>query len=185
MPRHPGAVLVDTNVILECHRTGAWQPLTGGHRVETMEQCVRETQVGAQRRREEQRISKKRLLERLVAVHTVEHRELAELAVRTLGIHLDEGEEALWAHAMGRDDDWVFCGPDAASLRCGVRLGFRERLRSLEGLLKDVGHRPRTPLREHYTEQWHGSKLNEIVVFEMDRQAHSPNRTGGNNGKKQ
>ncbi|MDE0178134.1 MAG: hypothetical protein OXP36_06015 [Gammaproteobacteria bacterium] len=168
MPRHTGTVFVDTNVILECHRVGSWRALTGGYRVETVELCVRETQVGAQRRRREQRISKEQLTERLAAVQSVEDRELAELAVRTLGIHLDDGERDLWAHAFGRDDDWVLCGPDGASLRCGVRLGFRDRLRSLEGLLTDMGHRPSSPLREHYTELWHRQKLNEIVILEMD-----------------
>ena len=169
MPRHTGTVLVDTNVILECHRVGSWKALAGGYQVETVEECVRETQVGAQYRRQEQRICKDRLVERLAAVHSVVDRELAELAVRTLGIHLDEGEWDLWAHAIGRDDGWVFCGPDAASLRCGVRLDFRERLRSLEGLLRDLGHRPSTPpLRVHYTEGWQRQKLNEIVIDEMD-----------------
>ena len=167
MPRHTGTVFVDTNVILECHRVGSWKALTGGYPVETVDQCVRETQVGAQRRRKEQRISKEQLA-RLAAVHSVEDRALAELAVQTVGIHLDEGERALWAHMVGRDDDWVFCGPDVASLRCGVRLGFRDRFRSLEGLLTDMGHRPGSPLREHYTERWQRQKLNEIVIREMD-----------------
>ena len=105
MPRHSGTVLVDTNVILECHRIGSWKTLTGGYRVETVEECVRETQVGAQLRRQEQRICKDRLVERLATVHSVVDRELAELAVRTLGIHLDEGERNLWAHAISRDDN--------------------------------------------------------------------------------
>ena len=168
MPRHPGTVFVDTNVILECHRVGSWRALTGGYRVETVDQCIRETQAGAQRRRREQRISREQLTERLAAVHSVEDLELAQLAIRTLGIHLDEGERALWAHVIGRDDDWVFCGPDAANLRCGVRLGLRDRLRSLEGLLTDMGHRPGPRLREHYTERWQRQKLNEIVIHEAD-----------------
>lgn len=168
MPRHTGTVLVDTNAILECHRVGSWKALTGGYCVETVDQCVDETQAGAQRRRKEQPISQDRLLDELATVHYVEDRALAELAVRNVRLHLDEGEEALWAHAIGRDDDWVFCGPDAASLRCGVRLGFRERLRSLEGLLKDLGHHPSIPVRAHYTESWQCQRLNEIVFDEMD-----------------
>ena len=42
--------------------------------------------------------------------------------------------------ARRRHDAWILCGPDRASLRCGVRLGFRERLVSLERFLDDVGH---------------------------------------------
>ena len=56
MARHSGPVLVDTNVILECWRVGAWRALTGGYRVETVEDCVIETQTGYQRRRPEQQI---------------------------------------------------------------------------------------------------------------------------------
>lgn len=168
MPRHAGTVFVDTNVILECHRVGAWKALTKGFIVETVDECVAETQPGAQRRRKEERINQDRLRNQLAAAHSVGNRDLAQLAVCTPGLQLDEGEEALWAYAIGRDDDWVFCGPDAASLRCGVRLGFRERLRSLEGLLKDLGHLPDIPLKEHYTEQWQRQKLDEIAFDEMD-----------------
>ena len=50
MARHHGPVLVDTNVILECWRVGAWRALAGGYRVETVEDCVIETQTGFQRR---------------------------------------------------------------------------------------------------------------------------------------
>jgi hypothetical protein len=56
MARHRGPVLVDTNVILECWRIGAWRALTGAYRVETVEDCVIETQTGFQRRRPEQQI---------------------------------------------------------------------------------------------------------------------------------
>ena len=50
MVRHRGIVPVDTNVILEAHRTGSWRALTGGYAVETVEDCVTETQKGFQRR---------------------------------------------------------------------------------------------------------------------------------------
>ena len=43
----PGAVvLVDTNVIIEAHRTAAWAALVGAYGVETVEDCVTETQTG-------------------------------------------------------------------------------------------------------------------------------------------
>jgi hypothetical protein len=69
MPQHDGPVLVDTNVILECWRVSAWQALTGGYRVETVEDCVIETQTGFQRRRAAQQIDKSRLLASLATVH--------------------------------------------------------------------------------------------------------------------
>ena len=104
--------------------------------METVDACVAETQTGFQLRLKEEAIDLAALRSSLAAVHSVSARELAELALRKGNIALDEGEEALWAHALGRNDAWMLCGPDRASLRCGVRLGHRERLVSLEELLK-------------------------------------------------
>ena len=53
MARHRGPVLVDTMVILECWRINAWKAFAGGYSVETVEDCLIETQTGFQRRREE------------------------------------------------------------------------------------------------------------------------------------
>ena len=95
-------------------------------------------------------------------MHAVTDRERAELALRVQDIALDLGEESLWAHALGRSDRWVLCGPDKASLRCGIRLEFRERLVSLQELLNGVGHRPRVALKRHYTKKWLDGTLGEL-----------------------
>ena len=166
MARHRDAVLVDTNVILEAHRTGTWRSLAGGYRVETVEDCVAETQTGFQIRRPERQIDVADLRASLEATHLVGNRERAELAVRVDDIALDLGEASLWAHTLSRTDAWVLCRPDKASLRCGVRLGFRERLMSLEGLLNDAGHRPGTTLRAAYTKRWRERVLGELVLIE-------------------
>ena len=163
------SVLVDTNTIIEAHRVRAWAALAGGWRVETVEDCVTETQTGFQRRRPEQSIASDKLRASLAAVYAVTDRERAELAVRVQDIALDVGEESLWAHALGRSDRWVLCGPDKASLRCGVRLGFRERLVSLQELLHAVGHRPRVALKRHYTKQWLDGTLGEFVLAERSQ----------------
>ena len=134
--------------------------------METVVDCVTETQTGFQRRRPERRIDETRLRDRLAAVHEVGDLERAVLAIRTGAIALDRGEASLWAHALGRDDDWILCGPDKASLRCGVMLGLRERLASMEGLLDEVGHRPGTALREPYTKRWHDRTLSRLVLAE-------------------
>ena len=160
------AVLVDTNAIIESHRTGARRALAGGYRVETVEDCVTETQTGFQLRRSEQSIVASELRASLAAEHHVGNRERAELAVRIHGIALDRGEESLWAHALGRDDGWFFCGPDKASVRCGVRLGFRHRIVSLQALLDGVGYRPKTALKFHYTTKWLNGVLAELLLAE-------------------
>ena len=161
-------VLVDTNVIIEAHRTGSWRALTGGLRVETVEDCVEESQTGFQRRRPERRIDEAELRKRLAAVHAVGDPEGAVLAIRAGNIALDTGEASLWAHALQRDDDWILCGPDKASIRCGVRLGLLERLVSMETLLAEVGHRPATALREAYSRRWHERALSELVLAERN-----------------
>ena len=168
MVRVRSTVLVDTNVILEAYRTASWRALTGGYRVETVEDCVTETQTGYQLRTREQQIDQVELRGRLGAVHGVDDLARAGLAVRIGNLALDEGEASLWAHALTRNDDWVLCGPDRASLRCGVRLGYRERLVSLERLLDDVGHRPRSLLHVAYSRRWHDRAIGELVFAEKD-----------------
>lgn len=171
MARYQGAVLADTNVILEAHRTGSWRVLAGGYSVETVEECVAETQAGFQRRRSAIRVKEGELRDSLNAVHSVGNRERGGLAFRISDIALDRGEASLWAHAMIRTDAWVLCGPDRASLRCGVRLGFRQRMVSLERLLVNVGYRSRTNLRPAYTRRWHERVLGEILLTEKDKSA--------------
>ena len=55
------AVLVDTNTIIEAHRVSAWAALSGGYRIETVEECVAETQTGFQRRTREETIDAREL----------------------------------------------------------------------------------------------------------------------------
>lgn len=167
MARHSGSVLVDTNVILECWRLAAWKALASGYGVETVEECVIETQTGFQRRRAEQQIDHEQLRASLAAIHKVGNKELASAAVRdSIFSSLDLGERTLWAHALTRSDAWVLCGPDKASLRLGVRLGLRDRLVALETLLSDVGFRPKAAFRGNYTAKWHAQAMSEMVVLE-------------------
>jgi hypothetical protein len=167
MSRHQGVVLVDTNIILECWRNGAWRALTGGYAVETVEDCVTETQTGFQHRRKEEQVDRVQLIDSLAApAHAVSDAEYAALYVRAPDIHLDQGEKSLWAHALARDDVWVLCGPDRASLRLSVRLGLRERMVSLEALLNDMGHSVKGGLKEPFTTKWLNTRLSEYVVLE-------------------
>lgn len=166
MARHKGQVLVDTNVILACWRIGAWRALAGGYAVETVEDCVTETQTGFQRRRVEERIDEAELRRSLKGVHAVTDTERARVAVQGTDLALDPGELSLWAHALSRADAWLLCGPDKASLRLGIRLGFRERLASLEALLDGVGYRPRQALNPAFTKAWHRTTVEALAMAE-------------------
>ncbi len=163
----PGCVvLVDANVIIEGYRTATWATLAGAFGIETVEDCVTETRTGYQNRPREQWIEAAELRESLAEVHEVTDLERAELAVRVGGIALDRGEESLWAHALGRSGTWLLSGPDRASMRAGVRLGFRESLVSVEELLEAVGHRARKELKQAYTKKWMRNVLSEMVIAE-------------------
>lgn len=166
MARHKGPILVDTNVILESFRVGSWHALTGGYRVETVEDCVTETQTGFQRRRPEARISPAELAGSLSAIHPVSDVQRAVVALQAPDIALDVGERSLWAHALTREDAWILCGPDKASMRFGVRLGRRDRLIALETLLANAGHRPRETLKQAYTAKWLENALAQFLFSE-------------------
>src|SRR5262249_32419072 len=120
-----------------------------------------------QRRRPEQQIDLAALRRSLAQEHAVSDAQRAAAVVRDQHVSvLDPGGRDLWAPALMRSDGWVLCGPDRASPRRGGRLGLRARLVSLEELLTDIGHRPRTALRTHYTARWLMDCLNEMVLLE-------------------
>ena len=166
MARHRGPVLVDTNVIIEAWRAGAWRALANGYAIETVEDCVVETQTGFQRRAPAQQIDNQQLRAALKAIHNVTDADRAAAYVLDQQFaFLDAGEQALWAHALTRKDEWILCGPDRASLRFGLRLGLRDRLVALELLLRDAGHKS-AKLRPAYTSKWLSITLAELAALE-------------------
>lgn len=166
MGRWKGPVLVDTNVIIEAWRVDAWRALAGGYALETVEECVIETQTGFQNRRPEQQVDRDALLAGFRTIHKVPEAERAAALIRDEEIAmLDEGEKALWAHALARSDAWVLCGPDKASLRIGVRANLRDRLFALERLLDDAGFRAKA-LKGAYRRDWLDRTLVELTLRE-------------------
>ena len=171
MAKHRGSILLDTNAILESYRVGGWPALAGGYCLETVQDCVAETQTGSQRHRAEQQIDPFQLRDSFATIHTVSGLQRVELALRVPGITLDLGETGLWAHVLGRSDCWILCGPDKASLHMGVRLGFGDRLVALERLFKDVGYRPKVSLRQHYGISWLAKTRTELILVEASQKA--------------
>jgi hypothetical protein len=129
-------VLVDTNIIIEAVRTGCWSALTGYFRMETVEKCREEARTGRAYRPGYVTVHEKDLRERLMA-HDVNDEDLAQLTLRDAKCALlDPGERHLWAHALGRADAWLASTADAAAVHAAVRLGWEERLVSLEELVQ-------------------------------------------------
>lgn len=145
-------ILLDTTAILEAHEADCWRALAGQYRFETVEQCVIETQTGYQHRNPEVQIDEQVLRSQLHAVHRVTEAELAKVYVSKGGLGLHEGEQALWAHALGRDDFWILCGPDRASMKFGADNKCRDRLISLGELASRINLRVK--LQDHHTKPW-------------------------------
>lgn len=155
-------VLMDNNAISEACRVNGWGALVGKFRLETVEAVAIEAYTGHQHRP----TIDPRDFRAQVTVNGVALAEQAAVMLKAAGIALDEGERDLWAHAITRNDRWILCGPDRASIRFAVKLGLRDRLVSLESLFDTAGFRPRKPLREAYTKKWLDSVAGQYVVEE-------------------
>ena len=132
-------VLVDTNIIIEAVRTNCWNALTVHFDVHTVEKCCEEARTGEAHRPGYVEVSEKALRERL-KVHRVGDAELAALGVRDPeSFRLDAGERHLWSHALSRNDAWLASCCDAAAVGAAVRLGWADRLVSLEELVHTAG----------------------------------------------
>lgn len=148
----PGqVVLVDTNIIIECVRVGCWGALKAHFSVETAEKCCEEARTGDLHRLGYVVIEESALRERLKA-HTVASQEIAALVARDPDSRrLDAGELHLWAHALTRRDAWIAACCDGAAVHAAVRLGWEDRLKSLEELVRAAGaNRAADRLRDQF-----------------------------------
>lgn len=149
-------VLVDTNIIIEAVRVNCWTALTVHFSVETVEKCCEEARTGDLRRPGYVEVDEKALRERL-KVHRVSDPELVALSLRdSEAFRLDPGERHLWAHALGRSDSWMVSCCDNAAIIAAVRLGWEDRLTSLEELADAAGARPAS---RHLKEQFRSARL--------------------------
>lgn len=151
-------VLTDANVMIEAVRTRCWNALTGGLRIETVEECHQEPLRQPRDRAGYIPVTVEDL-SRISAVHAVSDLDRAMLAMEyAAAASMDPGERDLFAHAYARaaagDDVWIVCSPDKASVRAAVALGWHDRMHSLAALVGAVGARPCTPLAGHFGERW-------------------------------
>lgn len=156
-----GPLLVDTNLIIECHAVGCWAVLAGAYQLETVEKCIEETQTGKQQRSPAHQIDEHALRASFHAVNKVGPLEIAEVELRG-GRSIHEGERHLWAHALTRTDAWKLAGPDRGSMLFGYNNGFGSRIISLEELftLRNLPY-PRG-LMAHYGRAWHAEQMTKL-----------------------
>lgn len=164
MPVHRGVVIMDANSTIEAHRVCAWDALASRYRLVMVDECIRETQTGHQRRDPEQAIDYAVLVASLAEHHVDDAVAIMRLQLSPGGSFLDAGEMSMWAHALTRTDDWLVCGPDTASMKFGYDRRKRDHLVSLGGLLADIGHRPVLPLRGNHQKAWLDDLIHRLAM---------------------
>jgi hypothetical protein len=145
-------VLVDTNIIIEAVRTGCWNALTVHFQIETVEKCCEEARTGEAHRPGYVEVAESALRARLTA-HPVSGAALFELSQRYPDAdRLDAGERHLWAHALGRTDEWLATCCDRAAVNAAVQLGWQDRIVSLQDLATAAGAKAaRNKLKEQFS----------------------------------
>lgn len=154
-------VLVDTNVIIEAHRTRCWGALVVRYGMDTVCRCVEECETG-NRRRNTVEVDTARLSAELMP-KVVTPSMILTLAQRLGGkVDLDPGEKELLAYALTLADCWIVTSPDKAAVRAGHLLGVVDRFVSLEELAVDAGQRP--DLRDQYTSRWLHNFRTQVIL---------------------
>lgn len=156
---------MDTNVVLEAHRTGCWVPLAKYFALHTVTKVVEETQTGYQNRNPEHWIDETVLRRQLTHVEQVT--ELQRVAFNMAHGHpaLDPGERDLLVYAETLDAPaWLLNSPDMAAVRFAHHLGWIDRLVSLGAMSAHLKARLGRDLRDHYTESWLSRKRTDLLL---------------------
>lgn len=158
-------VFIDTNAIVEAHRTGCWKAIVGSHCIETVEQIVIECATGDKLRRDYVPVDIEALRAR-IEVRKVKKQELIDLELKLAGaVVLDEGEKHLIAYAINQKGEWWICSPDNYSVRAAIKLGIKDKLISLEKIAVESGVRP--SLKSQYGKKWLRKKITQLLFEEF------------------
>jgi hypothetical protein len=155
-------VLMDTNIIIEAHRTRCWRAVIKFFNVQTVEKCCEEAATGDKRRADYVEIDLE-AMRTSVMVHPVSLLELAEVETRLAEPdRIDPGEKHLLALALKKTGTWYLSASDAAAVKAGNELGLLERFVSLEALARAVGMSPQ--IKNHFTKKWLSALRTEILM---------------------
>lgn len=158
-------VLVDTNVIIEAHRTGCWNSLANFFHMETVETCFTETQTGFQNRSPAQTIDVTILQATLKKIATITKVQEADFLIKYPNSPaLDPGERHLLVHALTRSDTWLINSPDLAAMRFACNNGLDERLISLESMVRRISAHLTASLALQYTDTWHTQTKTKMLL---------------------
>ena len=158
-------VLVDTNVILEAHRTGCWKPLAAYFSLHTVAKVVEETQTGYQNRSPEELIDEGTLRGQLVHVENISETQRVQVNMTHGHPSLDDGERDLIIYAETFDSQvWLLNSPDMAAVRFCHKQGWLQRLVSLGAMTSHIKTHLREDLRINYTEGWLSVKRTDLLL---------------------
>ena len=130
-------VFVDTNVIIEAHRTGCWEALVGSYDVHTVETVAEEAFRGPVDRTGYISIDAE-AFDAKVTTHVVSEAMRAKALIDFPQLAtIDDGERDLLAFLFcyGRPVVLLSTG-DSAAIRCACQLGFKDQLYALEKLAR-------------------------------------------------
>ena len=151
MTGHKGTLLLDTNIIIEAVRTECWNALRGHYELVTVEKCREEARSGIARTPGYVVVEDEHLNSGIQVIAVTDTGRVLLAVACSEAAALDDGERDLWANACSRTDDWEAVCADQAAVRVAIKLGWGDRLVSLEELITSAGIRLKTPLKDHYT----------------------------------
>ena len=161
-------LLLDTMIIIESIRVNCWNALAGTYQVETVEKVYDEALAGDPLRPGYVEVSSKALHSGIHEIHAVPIAERINFALECENADaLDAGERDLFAHIHGRTDDWITSCADRGALRAALIMGWKDKIVSLENLIKNTGKNPNPQLLRHYSEAWLSQVRTEYLLNKM------------------
>ncbi|HCE43639.1 MAG TPA: hypothetical protein DET40_08830 [Lentisphaeria bacterium] len=155
-------IFLDTNVIIEAERAGILKTLAGNFKkLATVRKCLQELDKGNKSAPDYIPVDTKFISEKF-SLKTVTQKEIADLLLKLENeIALDPGEEELLAHINSQNINVYFiCSPDRACIRAANKLGFIDKVISLEDLA-DASGMKKTKLLYHFSKRW-------LSIFKAD-----------------
>lgn len=159
-------VLMDTDVIIESHRTDCWKHLVHNYKLDTVEKCAEECATGNQRRRNPVPVDME-ALEEMLKPKKVDLKHIAQLQLQLAAeFDLHDGEKHLLAYGLTLRDAWLVCSADHGAINAGASLGILDRFVALEDLTKGAGLR--VNLRENFTRKYMKGKKTMARISTLD-----------------
>lgn len=161
-------VLIDTNVILEAHRSSCWNALASHFKLATVEKVIEETQTGFQNRSPSQTINEAKLRTSFHHIERTTDKSRADFALAHPLVTLDPGERDLIIYALSIPvkSVWLLNSPDMAAVKFSHQRGWLDRLVSLEQMVKHIQARTSCNFRDNYTTNWLGTRKARLILEE-------------------